>query len=164
MTLILKIMEEAYLPIYKAHNTSPTPIAVIVLIQCTVNCTDLTALTVPVPIHPWSKNYKCLGKNSSNISATFCISVIILPYIFGCDINKGRGVSINAQDYLFTPPQPMHILPVANVSPKWPSQLPWTPRSHKEYQCLWESPLHCIPLHWDICTAHYAAFFIALCY
>ena len=116
-------MEEAYLPIYMAHNTSPTPIAVIVLIQCTVNCTDLTALTVPVPIHPWSKTYNCLGSNSSNISAmpisaTFCISVIILPYIFGCDINKGRGVSINAGDYLFTPPHPMHILPVANMSPK----------------------------------------------
>ena len=30
-------------------------------------------------------------------------------------INKERGVGINAQDYLFTPPRPMHILPVANI-------------------------------------------------
>ena len=108
-------------------------------------------------------------------SATFCISVIILPYIFGWDINKGRGVSINAGDYLFTPPHPMHILPVANMSPKWPSRLSWTPRNHKEYlrksrnlQCLWES--NCITLHCigspNLRHMHYAAFYIAsaFCY
>ena len=35
-------------------------------------------------------------------------------------------MSINAKDYLFTPPRPMHILPFANLPTKWPSWLSWT--------------------------------------
>ena len=42
------------------------------------------------------------------------ISIIIIIVTISI-INKERGVGINAQDYLFTPPRPMHILPVANI-------------------------------------------------
>ena len=31
-------------------------------------------------------------------------------------MDKGRGVGINGGDYLFTPPRPMHILVLANIS------------------------------------------------
>ena len=42
------------------------------------------------------------------------ISIIVIIVTISI-INKERGVGINAQDYLFTPPRPMHILPLANI-------------------------------------------------
>ena len=55
-----------------------------------------------------------LGNIAYSCLIVFINSIIITTVVIFF-INKGRGVSINAEDYLFTPPRPMHILPVANL-------------------------------------------------
>ena len=58
--------------------------------------------------------FAILGNIAYSCLIVFINSIIITTVVIFF-INKGRGVSINAEDYLFTPPRPMHILPVANL-------------------------------------------------